>query len=152
MADFIRRVERIRRRQSSRIDRVIPDRINPLEFLSRAEIRERYRFQPESILFLLQLLQNSIEYATFRSSPLPPVISLLVTLNFFASGTHYNIIGDRHGVSKSSVSRAIVRTSAAICTLRDRYVRFPSNSEVSAIQREFYNIASKYIVSWYTIG
>ena len=75
----------------------------------------------------------------------PPVISLLVTLHYFASGAHYVIIGDRHGFSKSSVSRAIVRTSAAKCALRDKYVRFPSHNEVPTLQREFYNITSKYI-------
>lgn len=149
MADFHRRLERIRRRQGiHRIERVIPDRVNPLEFLSRSEVRGRYRFHPESILFLVQLLQNSLEYATFRSSPLPSVISLLVTLHYFASGTHYVIIGDMHGVSKSSVSRAIVRTSAAICGLRNRFIKFPLNNEAVMTQREFYNIGLINVHDW----
>ncbi|XP_053378145.1 putative nuclease HARBI1 [Mercenaria mercenaria] len=139
MADFVRRLERLRRRQ--RVERVIPGRINPLEVLSRSEIRQRYRFHPKSIVFLLGMIFNALESPTFRSSPLPPMISLLVTLQFFASGAHYLVIGDIHGVSKSSVSRAVRRTTAAICSLRDRYIKFPRNDAARAIHKEFYNIA-----------
>jgi hypothetical protein len=120
MADFMRRLESICRFQHfTVVKRVILNRITPLTFLSQSELRERYSFEPESIHFMLQLISTSIESDTFRSSPLPPIISLLVKLDFFASQAHYLIIGDRHGVSKSSVSRIIKRTSTAICALRE---------------------------------
>ena len=142
MADFGRRIERIRRR--FRIPRVIQDRINPLEYLARAEVRVRYRFHPESIMILLGSIFNSLDTPTNRSSPLPPLISLLVTLMFYASGAHFVVIGDIHGVSKASVCRAIKKVTAAICELRHDHVKFPTNLERQTIKTEFYNIASKW--------
>jgi hypothetical protein len=132
MAEFMRRIELIRRRHrlTSAVERIIPDIINPLEFLSRTDVRERYRFEPESILFMLQLISKSTGFDTFRSLPLPPIISLLVTLN----RAHYLIIGDRHGVSKSSVSRAIKRTSTAICAIRKKCIHFPSDHDIPAVR------------------
>ncbi|XP_052261316.1 putative nuclease HARBI1 [Dreissena polymorpha] len=69
------------------------------------EIRERYRFFPETILFLVNML--NLERATERSCPLPPLISTLAALHFLATGTHHIVTAGLHGISRSSVSGAV---------------------------------------------
>ena len=141
MADLERRIQRLRR--FSRIPRVIPDRNNPLEVLSASEIRERYRFFPESIMFVVGFLHSSIESATLRSSPLPPLLTVLCMLQFYASGCHYIIIADRHGVSKSSVCRAIKKGTLALCGHVRQWVKWPQTADANTIKREFFNIAGE---------
>ena len=86
MADFERRMQRLRRYNAfHRVPRVIKDRTNPLETLSEGEVYERYRFMPASIVLLVNLLINGIDCPTNRSMPLPPMLCVLVTLQFFAS-------------------------------------------------------------------
>ena len=140
MADYNRRSQRLRR--FVRVERVFRDRSNPLEQLAREEVRDRYRFYPESILLLLQSVAAALETETNRSMPLPPLLSLLVTLHFLASGCHYIIIGDIHGISKSSVSRAVKKTTILISSLLGEYVKFPTlAAEVLAVKRDFFTIA-----------
>ena len=147
MADLQRRLARLRRREP--IGRVFRDRNNPLEYLSRSEIHDRYRFAPESVYFIVGMLFDALDSPTRRSVPVPPLLCVLVTLQFFASGAHYIIIGDAHGLSKSSVCRAIRKTTEELSRLVNRYVKFPSGDEVERIQTEFYNIASTYEIDWF---
>ncbi|XP_053390062.1 putative nuclease HARBI1 [Mercenaria mercenaria] len=137
MAAVERRMRRIRRFQP--IERVFRDRNNPLENLSMLEIFSRYRFMPESILVLTGMIFDVLDSPTMRSLPLPPLLSVLVTLHFYASGSHYMAIGDIHGISTSSVCRAVKRTTTAICQLLPTFVKFPA--DFASTQREFYNIA-----------
>ncbi|KAH3894461.1 hypothetical protein DPMN_018618 [Dreissena polymorpha] len=104
MADIERRLRRARYlNELFPMDRrVFRDRTNPLETLSPMEIRERYRFFPETILFLVNML--NLERATERSCPLPPLISTLAALHFLATGTHHIVTAGLHGISRSSVS------------------------------------------------
>ena len=143
MADFDRRIQRLRR--FVRLERVFRDRSNPLEQLAREEVRDRYRFYPESIMILLQTITVGLESATNRSMPLPPLLSLLVTLQFYASGSHFIVIGDIHGVSKASVSRAIRKTTLLISSLIKEFVKFPTQQldTLQAVKRSFFSIAGK---------
>ena len=43
---------------------VLPDRQNPLEHLSEGEIRDRFRFYPETIMYLTQTLRDDSELAS----------------------------------------------------------------------------------------
>ncbi|XP_052260338.1 putative nuclease HARBI1 [Dreissena polymorpha] len=101
MADIERRLRRARYlNELFPMDRrVFRDRTNPLETLSPMEIRERYRFFPETILFLVNML--NLERATERSCPLPPLISTLAALHFLATGTHHIVTAGLHGISRS---------------------------------------------------
>ena len=90
------------------------DRSNQLETLNQDEIRARCRYYQETIYFLLELVYDFLDSPTKRSLPLPPLTSLLVTLQFFACGTRHIIIGDLHSVSKQSVGRAVDRVTLAL--------------------------------------
>jgi hypothetical protein len=141
MADIVRRLRRIRyiRNRLPFDNRVFRDRANPLESLSREEIRDRYRFYPESVIYLCQLV--NLERDTKRSSPLPPLLTTLVALHFFATGTHHIVTATLHGISRSSVCRAVKQFTDALCELINQFVNMPVGDALTTVQRAFYNIA-----------
>lgn len=72
-----------------------------------------------------------------------PVNQLLITLRFYATGSHLLAVGDMHGVHVSTVSRIIKRVSTALIRLRNRYINMPStDAEIQTSQGEFYSLAN----------
>jgi hypothetical protein len=62
---------------------------NPLEMMPETEIFKRFRFRPDTILFivgLLIVLEPILKRDTLRSCALPPLLQVLVTLRFLATG------------------------------------------------------------------
>ena len=108
----LQRLQRFYRFRQQRVPRLFSDRANPLEMLSRVEIREKYRFLPETIVMIVASVFPALDTPTGRSMPLPP---LLVTLQFFAMGAHHLLIAEIHGISRPSVGRAIDRVTHALC-------------------------------------
>ncbi|XP_053391145.1 uncharacterized protein LOC128553974 [Mercenaria mercenaria] len=94
MADIERRVRRIRNINIFiRVDRrFFKDRSNPLEVLSRDEVRERYRFFPETIVYICGLLD--LARPTQRSQPLLTLLTTLVSLHYFATNCHHIVTAD----------------------------------------------------------
>jgi len=51
---------------------------------------------------------------------------LLIALRFYATGTHQLVVGDTFAISKPTVCRTVHRVTAAIASLRSKYVKFPT--------------------------
>jgi hypothetical protein len=115
------RVSRVYRR--TRVDRFIPDRLNPLESLSFAEVKTFYRFGPETIIWLVNFL-GLVAKPSMRGCPLPPLLELLVTLSFYASGSFYHVVGHM-GITlpKSTVCRVIHKITDRIVDKRGQVIR-----------------------------
>ncbi|XP_052791682.1 putative nuclease HARBI1 [Mya arenaria] len=140
MAAIQRRLQIIRQRtRDLPFPRVFQDRSNPLETLSSHEIFQRYRFRPHSILLLVNILFPYLERATGRSCPLPPLLSVLVSLHFLATGAHYIVVGDVHGISASSVCLAIKTTVAILSGVARKKIQF--RRDLDAVKAEFFSIA-----------
>ncbi|XP_065295942.1 putative nuclease HARBI1 [Dermacentor albipictus] len=121
--------------------RNLRDRLNPLELYSDEEFRSRYRFSKQSIVLLLKELRLN-RNDDKRGEPLPPVLKLLITLRFYASGAMQTVVGDLVNVSQPSVSRRIWEVTQAICVgLVRKYVRLPTSAEAKSVKTRFYNIA-----------
>lgn len=67
---------------------------------------------------------------------------LLLALRFYAGGGMLITFGDFCGVSKSTASIVVRKVSAAICMLRDQYLKYPqSDEEIDECVKNFYRIA-----------
>ena len=84
---------RQRHRQRVAHNRLV-DRENPLEMMPETEIFKRFRFRPDTILFIVRLLELILKRDTLRSCALPPLLQVLVTLRFLATGGFYSLIAD----------------------------------------------------------
>jgi len=54
---------------------------------------------------------------------------LLIALRFYATGSFQIVVSDLFKVDKSTVCRCLQRVTSAIAELRDKYVKFPDNSQ-----------------------
>lgn len=138
------RYYRYRRFRLPRRPRVFTDRNNPLEILDVESVRKRYRFFPDSIMILVGIVEPTIGTATMRSNPLPPLLTVLCCLQFFATGAHHIVIAQAHGVSRSAVGKAIHAVSVILAGLLNRYVKFPTGLEIESVKRKFYSVAGKF--------
>lgn len=123
--------------------RTVRDRSNPLELLSEDDIFQRYRFRSATIFFICSLISDTISHQTQRSCPLPPLLQVLAALRFYATGSFYQLIGDSLCVSKSAVGRAVRAVTSLLSALSARFIKFPSQNDISSIRTKFYQLAGK---------
>ena len=80
--------------QVLRPERVYRDHSNPFEYYSDDEFRKRFRFTKEGTMFILNLISEELEHGTNRGHGLPPMLQLLVTLRYYATGSFQMTVGD----------------------------------------------------------
>ncbi|XP_069687300.1 putative nuclease HARBI1 [Periplaneta americana] len=115
-------------------------RRNDFENLREEEFLKRYRLSKTVVGKVVEEIQERLEYPTNRNIPLSPMQQILITLRFYATGSFHLMVGDNAGISKSTVSRIVSKVSAAIASMRRRYVTFPSVQERPSIVQQFYDM------------
>ncbi|CAG2198669.1 HARBI1 [Mytilus edulis] len=103
------------------------------------ELRARYRFGREGILFLSDLLRDMLTRQTNRNHALSVEQQIMVTLRFLASGSFFQVIGDTLGLDKSTVSRMVDSVLDALCDKRNEFIQWPTN--LNQTKAEFYEFA-----------
>ena len=148
MADAIQqRHHHDRHLARERVERRLPDYGNPLEALSGAEVYQRYRFRPETIMYIVGIVQDDIVRPTKRSCALPPVIMVLAALRFLACGSFYQVVSDTIRVSKSSIWKAVHEVTGRLARqdVVRRFVRLGDDlNQVNATKAKFHQLAGKW--------
>lgn len=131
----------IQRRRKTPRPRVFKDRSNPLEELPADEVFRKYRFRPDTILFIVGMFFEDLVHPTLRNSPLPPLLQVLAALRFLATGSFYNLVGESLGVAKSTTGRAARYVCRLLAGKAGNYIKFPR--DVSSYKSRFFEIAGK---------
>ena len=127
---------------SLRREKSFRNRVNPLELYATNELYDRFRFTRHGIAFLANLIQGALRNQTERSFAVPPIIKLLLTLRFLATGSFQIVLGDDCGISQPTVSSIVWRIIAAIAALAPQFIKYPRDGQTrSDIARQFYEIA-----------
>ena len=90
------------------------DRSNPLEDLQDIEFHQRFRFSKDTVLSILEMIRDDITPLSDRDANIPPMLKLLASLSFFATGSFQSVTGDLLNISQTSVSRILCNVSKAI--------------------------------------
>ena len=124
---------------NARPERIIRDRLNPMEAFSDEIFMNRFRFPKQVVLDLLDemLLTHTFDDPQGKVNSVSAINQLLLTLHFYASSSFLRTNGDVFGVSKATSSRIIKRCSAAISSLKTKYVTFPHGDEVQRVKVDF---------------
>ncbi|XP_033728123.1 putative nuclease HARBI1 [Pecten maximus] len=120
---------------------LIMDRQNPPEFLSDEEVFRRFRFRPDTIVYIVGLVADSISHGTLRSVSLPPLLQVLICLRFLATGSFQQLIGDSVKISQPTVSRVVRRVVGALARSIRNFVTFPRGENGNRTKQEFGAIA-----------
>ena len=68
--------------------RLFKDRQNPLECLAPAEVRQKFRFFPHTIMQICELLNDKLKHGCKRSNPLTVLQQVCVALLYYGSGIY----------------------------------------------------------------
>ncbi|XP_062580327.1 putative nuclease HARBI1, partial [Saccostrea cucullata] len=137
------RRQRRRRRHRQRVahNRLV-DRENPLEVMTEAEVFQRFRFRPASVLYIVNLLVPFLQRQTLRSCALTPVLQVLFTLRFLATGGFYSFVADTFStVSPPSVCRAVKNVCQGLCQISRRFIQMPTGNQADEVKGKFHSIA-----------
>jgi len=122
--------------------RVFRDRTQPLDYMSDDELISRYRLPRQCIIELIDTLTTDLKHPSMRSNALPVSTQVLVSLQFYATGSMQRVTGDIHGVSQPSVSRCVNAVSNALTHKASNYIKFPSQElHQRKIISDFHDIA-----------
>ncbi|ESP05215.1 hypothetical protein LOTGIDRAFT_75486, partial [Lottia gigantea] len=69
-------------------------------------------------------------------------LQLLITLHWYASGSFQLNLGEIMDIHQSTVSRTVKNISMAIASHRSDFIAFPTENEITEIQRCFYDLAN----------
>ena len=89
------------------------------------QFRNRYRLTKAGFCELLEIIRPDISAHNDRGKPIPTDIQLLLTLQFYVTGTFQLARGDLCEILQPSASRIIKRVSKAIARLKNIYITFP---------------------------
>ena len=125
-----------------RKERVFRDRTNPLDSMDDEEIIAKYKLSRELIFHLIDDLQDDLQWGTRRNYALQPQMQILTALRFYGTGTFQSVVGDTHGIHKSTVSCCIQRVSTALCRRIKNHISFPENEQGRlALKQKFHEYA-----------
>ncbi|XP_030749237.1 putative nuclease HARBI1 [Sitophilus oryzae] len=118
-----------------------------LVFVRRRKIyRDRqnyYELYDDLDFFCRFRLTKPTVMQNFRGGCVPPLLQLLLTLRFFATGCMQITAADFIGVSRATACRVISRVTTALAALRPRYVKmYSDNAEMQRASEDFYGLAS----------
>ncbi|XP_052082587.1 putative nuclease HARBI1 isoform X2 [Mytilus californianus] len=107
--------------------------------LSNDELRERYRFGREGIMFISNLVSNDVSRKTKRNHALTVPQQVMVTMRFLATGSFLQVVGDTIGLHKGTVSRIVSDVLNSLCDKRDEFIKWPRN--VDETRGDFYRLS-----------
>jgi hypothetical protein len=137
MANIIMRNEFAR--QNLRNQRIFRDRVHALNKYNDLELYRRFRFDRETIFFLVNILELDISSFTHRNFSLSTSLQLLCALRFYASGSFQQVVGDCVNVHQSTIYRVIRKVTYALCRHKNQFIQFPEGANLRRMKEEFYN-------------
>ncbi|XP_064639594.1 putative nuclease HARBI1 [Lineus longissimus] len=123
-------------------ERVFRDRLHPLDEYDDVELYQRYRFDRQTILEVIDVVGDELDPITLRNHALPRELKVLAALRFYATGSFQLNVGDTVHVSQPNMSRVVTQVTAALLPLLPRVVQFPRNQDIPNMVDEFHEIAN----------
>ena len=132
------RMRRRRRRARQRFYRT------PLDVLAigEAEVYRLFRFNTQAIQEITTILQDDLTSPTHRSHAVQPLIKVLATLHFLATGSFQRTSGGVAGMSQTSMSRCVHQVVPAILRhMSNQIVRPTQEVQRNKARADFVRIA-----------
>ena len=128
------------------------DNTNPLDLISDKKCRQRYRFYPETALWIHSEVENLLAPVDQTGTPISTILQLVVFLRFVATNAYYSVIGELEQVSAQTVMRSVRKVGNAICTRFVHLLTLPRDqASLAEIKAGFYQIAGNQSDSLYHI-
>jgi len=124
------------------------DRENSLEMMPETEIFKRFRFRPDTMLFIVGLLEPILKRDTLRCCVFSPLLQVLVIRRCLATDGFYSLIANTfNSVSAPSACMAVRDVRRGLCQIARRFVRMPTGARAEETKQQWYAIAGKAITN-----
>ncbi|XP_035983967.1 putative nuclease HARBI1 isoform X2 [Fundulus heteroclitus] len=101
-----------------------------LDSVSNDFLLTNFGFPRDFILYLVELLKETLSRRTMRSRAISPEVQVLAALGFYTSGSFQTSMGDIIGISQASMSRCVTNVTKALVEKAPQFITF--NSEPSS--------------------
>ena len=105
------------------------------------EIKDRYRFNRDSIRYICDLVRADLQRPTRRNHAMTVEEQVCIGLRFLASGSFQQVVGDISGRDKSTVCRVITEFCKSIVRKRALFVCFPNDEQKQQNKELFFDMA-----------
>ena len=103
------------------------------------QFRKHYRFKEQTVKKLSKWLEHDIGPKKMINNAVTTEQRLCCALRFFATGTFQTEVGDREGISQSSMHRFIKIVTNALCKYADDLIKFSCDPKVlDTVSNGFY--------------
>ncbi|KAM9836070.1 putative nuclease HARBI1 [Aulostomus maculatus] len=106
-----------------------------LDSVSDSFLFSQFGFPRGFILYLVELLRESLCRRTQRSRAISPEVQVLAALGFYTSGSFQTLMGDTIGISQASMSRCVSNVTKALVEKAEQFITF--NSDPSSRKESF---------------
>nr|XP_061802745.1 putative nuclease HARBI1 [Nerophis lumbriciformis] len=90
----------------------------------------QFGFPREFILYLVELLRESLCRRTQRSRAISPEVQVLAALGFYTSGSYQTSMGDTIGISQASMSRCVSNVTKALVEKAPQFITLNRNTVI----------------------
>ena len=87
---------------------------------------------------LTDILKNDVEHVANRRGALTPILQIMLTLRFYATGTFQDTVAELIGVDQSTASRTIARVTDALVVQAREWICLPSQREADCTKEKFF--------------
>ncbi|XP_049855099.1 putative nuclease HARBI1 [Schistocerca gregaria] len=101
------------------------------------KFEERFRLSKETVWWLLNQINDRLEFPTDRNNPVSPINRFLITLRAYATDAFNILIGDNSNIHRTTAQRIISDVSDIIASLSPRFIKFPTSEEVRSVMYGF---------------
>ncbi|XP_077576059.1 putative nuclease HARBI1 isoform X1 [Stigmatopora nigra] len=102
----------------------------------------QFGFPREFILYLVELLRESLCRRTQRSRAISPEVQVLAALGFYTSGSFQTSMGDTIGISQASMSRCVSNVTKALIEKAPQFITLNRNPVIQEqTSQEFQRVA-----------
>ncbi|XP_049610765.1 putative nuclease HARBI1 [Syngnathus scovelli] len=102
----------------------------------------QFGFPREFILYLVELLRESLCRRTQRSRAISPEVQVLAALGFYTSGSFQTSMGDTIGISQASMSRCVSNVTKALVEKAPQFITLKREAVIrEQTSQEFQRVA-----------
>ena len=113
--------------------------LDPFQKYDEDQFSTRFRFSKDATYHLFIIIKDD-KSLEVREHSVPPMVQLLTTLRFFATGHFQKSDGDLIGIHRTTAGKAIHRVSKTIAERKPQFIQFPDTLQLPRVKEDFYNV------------
>ena len=127
-------IRRRRCRRAPQVFRPFPD----LATMEERDVIKKYRLDTHTIMDLCTMLEVDLLPKNRNPTAISPIVKILASLHFFATGSFQNTVSVSGGMSQPTFSVVLDEVLFAVVKHMDTFIHLPKHDELNGVKADFY--------------